>query len=68
MDNTPPGIRYYGFSVAGLYHDERPHLAKDNLPPLIAKAPNAVDSLGPDSVVCHERLGGLLKHYQRQAA
>ncbi len=27
-----------------------------------------VDSLGPKAVVCHERLGRLLKHYARKAA
>ena len=50
------------------YHSERPHLAKDNLPPLITKSPDSVDCLGPSQVECQERLGGLLKHYRRKAA
>jgi hypothetical protein len=61
-------LRHIVSEFVAHYHSERPHLAKGNLPPLIAKAPDAVDSLGPDSVVCQERLGGLLKHYQRRAA
>ena len=61
-------LRHIVSEFVAHYHSERPHLAKDNLPPLIVKAPDAVDSLGPDSVACHERLGGLLKHYQRKAA
>jgi hypothetical protein len=32
------------------------------------KPPEAVACLGPGEAVCHERLGGLLKHYQRRAA
>jgi hypothetical protein len=50
------------------YHDERPHLSKENLPLSMDKPPDAVACLGPGDVVCHERLGGLLKHYQRRAA
>jgi hypothetical protein len=50
------------------YHSERPHLSKDNLPPLIAQVPEEVDCLGPGYIVYQERLGGLLKHYQRKAA
>ena len=37
-------------------------------PPVLLKPPDAVESLGPADVFCYERLGGLLKHYQRKAA
>ena len=29
--------------------------------------PDPVECLGPKNVVCHERLGGVLNHYQRKA-
>jgi len=61
-------LRHMVSEFVAHYHGERPHLAKDNLPPLITKAPDAVDCLGPSQVDCQERLGGLLKHYQRKAA
>jgi putative transposase len=44
------------------YHEERPHQALGNAPPTISKAVNEGE------VVCRERLGGLLRHYHRQAA
>jgi putative transposase len=50
------------------YHAERPHLATDNLPPLLARPPDPVECLGPKDVVVRERLGGLLRHYERKAA
>ena len=50
------------------YNQHRPHLAKDNLPLSMDKPPDPVESLGPEDVVCHERLGGLLRHYERRAA
>lgn len=61
-------FRHIVSELVAHYHGERPHLAKDNLPPLIAQVPDAVDCLGPSQVECHERLGGLLKHYPRKAA
>lgn len=47
------------------YNQERPHQGKENerLVP-----GDEVDILPMDSVECLERLGGLLKHYHRQAA
>jgi hypothetical protein len=47
---------------------ERPHLSLGNLPPGLAKPPERVECLGPGDVVVRERLGGLLRHYQRKAA
>lgn len=51
------------------YHEERPHQSRDNLPlcdadaeePRILKFPSG-------EVKCRERLGGLLRHYYREAA
>jgi len=34
----------------------------------VEKPPDPIELLGPEDVVCHERLGGLLKHYERKAA
>ncbi|MFA9478841.1 integrase core domain-containing protein [Phycisphaerales bacterium AB-hyl4] len=44
------------------YHEERPHQALGNAPPVELKV--AQDG----EVVCRERLGGLLRHYHRKAA
>jgi putative transposase len=48
------------------YHHERPHQGKDNrlLFPLNISDPKSRD--GP--ILCHRRLGGLLKYYHRKAA
>lgn len=45
------------------YHEERPHQGLGNVP--LTKPPAAV---GDGEIVCRERLGGLLKHYERVAA
>jgi putative transposase len=50
------------------YHDHRPHQALGNLPPMMEEPPDPVESLGPEDVICHECLGGLLTHYQRKVA
>jgi putative transposase len=46
------------------YLDERPHQGVSNAPLIIGHGDPPTDG----EVVCNERLGGLLKHYQRQAA
>ena len=50
------------------YHAERPHQGKGNAPltgpPPLQQLPTP--PLG--EVVCRERLGGLLRHYERRAA
>lgn len=61
-------LRYIISEYVAHYHAERPHLATDNLPPLLAKPPDRVECLGPKDVVVRERLGGLLRHYERKAA
>lgn len=49
------------------YHEERPHQGRDNelLTPYDEPEPGI---LSISSVNCSERLGGVLKHYHRQAA
>jgi hypothetical protein len=50
-------------------NDERQHQGIGNVllggtgPP-----PDPGDTISLDEILCHERLGGLLKHYERKAA
>jgi len=44
------------------YHDERPHQGLENVPP------SGLPVVSDGEIVCRERLGGLLKHYERLAA
>lgn len=51
------------------YHEFRPHQGLGNVP--ISGIPGGVEcqvDFQPDDIVCHHRLGGLLKHYERKAA
>jgi len=48
------------------YHEERNHQGKDNL--LLFPLPTRPVSRKPGEVRCRERLGGLLKYYEREAA
>ena len=49
------------------YHEDRPHQGKENqLLTSNKESPPDIVSLG--SIKCRERLGGVLKHYHRQAA
>jgi putative transposase len=51
------------------YHHHRPHQGLGNVPILTAlPAAESIESFHLDDVVCHESLGGLLKHYTRKAA
>jgi putative transposase len=60
-------LRYIIAEFVAYYHTERPHLALGNLPPGMDKPPDEVECLGPDNVLVRERLGGLLRHYERKA-
>jgi hypothetical protein len=42
--------------------------ATKRLPPLLARPPDPVECLGPKDIAVRERLGGLLRHYERKAA
>lgn len=50
------------------YHEDRPHQGLGNVP--ISKSSAAADGQQPavGEIVRRERLGGLLKHYERRAA
>jgi putative transposase len=61
-------LRHLIHEFVAYYHAERPHLATGNLPPLMTVPPDPIECLGPKDVVCHEQLGGLLRHYDRKAA
>jgi putative transposase len=50
------------------YHEERPHQALGNRSPSGTDPPEEIGTLKLDEIVCHERLGGVLKHYERRAA
>jgi putative transposase len=43
------------------YHEERPHQSLENAPI------DSVEEPGLGTIECHERLGGILKHYSRAA-
>jgi putative transposase len=47
------------------YHEERPHQGKGNVIPMPVPRHR---TQGGDPIQCRERLGGLLKYYDREAA
>jgi putative transposase len=59
-------LRYLVREFVEHYNKERPHQNKGNLPLGMEKPPDIGNVVG--QVVCHERLGGLLRHYERKAA
>ena len=59
-------IQYYGCCVVDSYHEERNHQGKENLTLFPLKREGARDRKA--AVRCRERLGGLLKYYEREAA
>jgi putative transposase len=58
-------LRYALSEYGSHYHQERPHQGKGNVV-LIPAADHRQQRDGP--IRCHERLGGLLKYYDREAA
>ena len=51
------------------YHAERPHQSLANAPPMVGPPVQKPDAEGSaDRIACRERLGGVLKHYYREAA
>lgn len=51
------------------YHRHRPHQGLGNVPISGDSLPEiSVDDFQMENIVCHETLGGLLKHYERKAA
>jgi putative transposase len=61
-------LRYLIDLYLAHYHLERPHQGLGNRPLSAADDPPATLPFRLSEVVCSERLGGLLKHYYRQAA
>jgi putative transposase len=50
------------------YNSQRPHSARDHLPPDWDDPPKPNNTASPNEIVCATRLGGLLKSYARRAA
>src|SRR5205814_7975665 len=53
-------LRHIIFSYLGHYHEERPHQGLGNVPLKV----HTVEPSCEGEIVCRERLGGLLKHYE----
>lgn len=65
------GQRHFNHLVrefVGYYHRHRPHQSLGNLPLGMTGPPADGPCIDPEQIVCRERLGGLLKHYERRAA
>ena len=62
-DNRRSSSQYYVCWVVHFYHEERPHQGLGN--ELIARKTTVI---GTGPIKCRERLGGLLKFYDRDAA
>lgn len=61
-------LNYIVSEYASFYNELRPHQRKDNRP-LVGEWPSVDEPLSePEHVLCHQRLGGVLKHYERAAA
>jgi putative transposase len=50
------------------FHEQRPHQGLGNRPPNSVELPTEIRQFEPGQFVCRERLGGVLKHYERVAA
>ena len=62
-------LRYLMSSWLDYYHRFRPHQGVGNVPLTASESPcELVDSVPLDEIICHEGLGGLLRHYERKAA
>jgi transposase InsO family protein len=60
-----PSLRHALKEYTAHYHAERPHQGKGNII-LMPAPPSSLRRIGP--IRCRERLGGLLKYYDRDAA
>jgi len=61
-------LRYLIDSYVDYYHRFRPHQGLKNLRIGETEPPEKVNDVKSADLVCHERLSGLLKHYERKAA
>ena len=50
------------------YNEERPHSAREHLPPDFTAAPDEVTSIRTSDIVCTSKLGGVIQSYSRRAA
>jgi len=50
------------------YNEERPHSARDHLPPEFTTAPDELAAVRIDDIVCTSKLGGVVNSYSRRAA
>jgi len=61
-------FNYLVSEYVAYYQTVRPHQSLDNKP-LTGVWPDPESAEPPDAeIICHKRLGGLLKHYERKAA
>jgi putative transposase len=49
-------------------HEERPHQGLGNRPPAQSQPAPAAVSISTEEITCHQRLGGLPRHYQHRTA
>jgi len=62
-------LRYLCKCWLDYYHTQRPHQGLGHVPILAHLPPSEpLEGFRLEDVVCHESLGGLLKHYERRAA
>jgi putative transposase len=61
-------LRYLVTEYTGWYNERRPHQGVGNRPLSVVASPEPLEEFVAEDIACEERLGGLLKHYQRRAA
>ncbi len=61
-------LRHILSEYRSYYHHDRPHQGLDNRPLGWVESATEEADRPVGEVVCHKRLGGLLRHYQRRAA
>jgi hypothetical protein len=61
-------LQYLIHEYLAHFHEERPHQGLGNRPPNQSDLPAEVFRFQVNDVVCRERLGGLLRHYEYKAA
>lgn len=65
------GLKHFDYLVeeyVRYYNELRPHQRKENKPLLGVWQDSNVSPHNQEQIVCHRRLGGVLKHYEQQAA
>ena len=65
------GLGHFDYIVSeyvSFYNERRPHQRKDNKPLLGVWLDDDDPPAGNKEIVCHSKLGGVLKHYERVAA